>query len=142
MPGTVKDNIVRTVAWNETILAIQKGYRRLQEDGTPNQDCRGLLPTNVHTNIIAKFNLRTLADLVAKRQNLRAQGEYADVARRMSEEVLKVHPWTYPFLYPERTQTPALDKLLAEALGQRSPVDAPEINAALKELDTLKATWG
>jgi hypothetical protein len=60
----------------------------------------------------------------------------------MEAAVLEVHPWTNSFLNPDRLQTPSLDAILKEALGQRSPVDAPHINAALKELDTLKGVWG
>jgi hypothetical protein len=88
------------------------------------------------------MNLRTLADLLAKRKNLRAQGEYADVARQMEQLVLELHPWTKTFLDPERTRTPHLDDLLAKALGDASPIDKPKLNAALKELDRLKGTWG
>jgi len=64
------------------------------------------------------------------------------VVARMAASALEVHPWAQPFLYPERTQTPALDALLKTALGDRSPIDAPELNKALKELDALKGTWG
>lgn len=129
-------------AWDDAIAKITQTYKTLQQAGIPNQDCRGIVPTNILTNITAKINLRTLADLVGKRQNLRAQGEYADVVRGMVKCVLEVMPWVEPFLYPERTATPALDALLREALGNRSPIDAPNVNAALKELDTLKGVWG
>lgn len=128
--------------WDDAVSSIKTAYSKLQKAGIPNQDCRGIVPTNILTNITAKINLRTLADLVGKRQNLRAQGEYADVVRGMVKCVLEVMPWVEPFLYPERTSTPALDKLLKDALGNRSPIDAPEVNAALKELDTLKGVWG
>lgn len=128
--------------WSSAVDDVMDAYKTLLGNGVAAQDARGLLPTNILTNICAKMNLRTLADLVGKRQNLRAQGEYADVVREMARCVLEVMPWTQPFLYPERTQTPALDQMLKAALGARSPIDAPEINAALKELDTLKATWG
>lgn len=141
-PNTVAKDAEASAVWDEAVEAIMDGYARLQSHGIPNQDCRGLVPTNILTNITAKINLRTLADLVAKRQNLRAQGEYADVASEMAARVLEVMPWTRPFLYPERTRTPALDAILAELLGDRSPVDNKRINDALKELDTLKAVWG
>jgi thymidylate synthase ThyX len=117
-------------------------YQRLRELGIPAQDARGVLPTNVLTNIIASFNLRAFSELVGKRENLRAQGEYADVVRLMKAEVLRVHPWVAPFLDPERTKTTALDNFLKQQLGARSPVDVPDVNSALKELDRLKGTWG
>jgi flavin-dependent thymidylate synthase len=142
VPDTVRGDPMKEDIWEAAISSIQNSYQALQGLGVPNQDCRGLLPTNVKTNIITKMNLRTLADLIGKRKNLRAQGEYADVARAMEACVLEVHPWAKSFLDPERLQTPNLDKLLKEALGDKSPVDCPEINAALKELDVLKGTWG
>jgi flavin-dependent thymidylate synthase len=142
MPDTVKGDEEKEAIWAGVMDMIAYGYQKLQSEGVPNQDCRGLLPTNVLTNIITKMNLRTLADLIGKRKNLRAQGEYADVARAMERCVLEVHPWTKPFLDPDRLRTTHLDKLLKEALGDKSPIDKPEINAALKELDGLKGTWG
>lgn len=128
--------------WDELMTHIEDVYSYYQSNGVPNQDCRGVLPTNVLTNIIVKLNLRTFADLVGKRKNLRAQGEYADVVRDMVIEAIHVHPWIVPFIDPERMRTPALDKLLKDSLGDRSPIDAPDINQALKELDTLKGVWG
>jgi flavin-dependent thymidylate synthase len=140
-PDTVK-TAGKEEAWNLCMQMIASIYKELREAGVPAQDARGVLPTNVLTNIVCKMNLRAFAELVGKRENLRAQGEYADVVRAMKAEVLRVHPWTQPFLEPERTRTPAVDAMLKAALGDASPVDRPEINAALKEVDMLKATWG
>lgn len=142
MPDTVQMNSAAKTIWDGTMAAISLGYQALQENGIPNQDCRGVLPTNVHTNIIAKFNLRTLADLIAKRKNLRAQGEYGFVAAEMERCVLDVHPWASMFLSPDRLATPALDVIMKQMLGDGSPVDKPLVNTALKEIDALKGTWG
>ena len=142
MPDTVANNPKARAAWEQAQVTIMAAYSEMQEAGIPNQDCRGIVPTNILTNITAKINLRTLADIVGKRQNLRAQGEYADVVRGMVKCVLEVMPWVEPFLYPNRLATPALDALLKTALGDRSPVELPAINDALKELDKLKGTWG
>lgn len=128
--------------WLGLMEAIRKTYIFYQSQGVPSQDCRGALPTNVLTNIIAKFNLRTLADLTGKRDNPRAQDEYAEVAARMAAAVLEVHQWALDFLYPERMRTPALDVIMERLLGSGSPVDNPELNSALKEIDALKAVWG
>jgi flavin-dependent thymidylate synthase len=140
MPETVANTVPNT--WKLCMEHITAAYRIMKASGVPAQDARGVLPTNVYTNIIMKINLRALADLIAKRKNLRAQGEYADVAREMERLVSELHPWTKPFLDPERTRTPALDALLKKELGDASPVDKPELNAALKELDALKEVWG
>jgi flavin-dependent thymidylate synthase len=141
-PATVENEVALSVLWDEHMRRVQHLYSFYEQRGVPAQDARGILPTATHTNIIAKFNLRTLADLLAKRKNLRAQGEYADVAAEMERAVLWHHPWAKPFLDPERLQTPALEALLKAALGTATPFSQPGINAALKELDALKATWG
>lgn len=142
VPETVQNDEKTHNAWTHCMKVIADTYQYMQSRDIPNQDCRGVLPTNVFTNIIVKANLRTMADLLAKRKNLRAQGEYGGVAREFERCINEVHPWTKPFLDPERVRTPALDKILAELLGTSGPLDKPELNAALKELDMLKEVWG
>jgi flavin-dependent thymidylate synthase len=79
--------------------AIFKSYNQLiDEEGLAPQDARSILPTNVATNIIAKFNLRTLADMAKVRLCTRTQGEYQDVFRAMRSEVIAIHPWAEPFI--------------------------------------------
>ena len=73
-------------------------YVGLIEAGVPVQDARGVLPTNIHTSIIAGFNLRTLHDMAEKRLCTRTQGEYQNVFRAMREAVIAVHPWAESFL--------------------------------------------
>lgn len=142
-PKSVQECISARCHWDNGMAAIRQAYQQMKNWGIPNQDLRGILPTNVHTNIIAKINLRTLADLVGKRDNLRAQGEYIEVIRdHIVPLVLAIHPWTKSFLYPERTATPNIEALLTDLLGNAGPLDKPKINAALKELDALKAVWG
>lgn len=128
--------------WDKAIEAIKEGYRSLVAAGVPTQDARGLLPTNIKTNIIMKANLRTLADLVGKRINPRAQGEYIDFMRGCVEEMKRVHPWVEDFLFPDRKATPALDKIMTELTGDDSPYTRSELNDALKEIDKIKGIWG
>lgn len=142
VPRTVSDNPEAALAWENAMQAIRQAYQQLRAWDIPAQDARGLLPTNVHTNIIVKLNLRTLADLVLKRKNLRVQSEYSSVAALMEACVCKVHPWARGYLNPERLSTPNLDSILAEVLGAASPIDKPRLNAALKELDKVKGIWG
>lgn len=142
LPETIALNDQAASVWQMCMADIKYAYEKLRSFGIAAQDARGVLPTNVCTNIIMKINLRALADLLGKRKNLRAQGEYADVARLMEARVLALHPWTRPFLDPDRLHTPRLDEMLKDALGSASPIDKPKINEALKELDALKGTWG
>jgi len=141
MPRTVVDKHLDT-KWLDHMDRVSQLYTIMIENGVPTQDARGILPTNIHTNIIAKFNLRTLAEICAKRDNPRAQGEYTDVVKEMKAKSIRVFPWVKIFLEPERGKTPALDAILRRELGDRSPASVPEINDALKELDQLKGTWG
>lgn len=141
MPDTVI-KVDNGAMWNELMDHINKVYASYAAKGVPIQDCRGVLPTNVLTNIAIKMNLRTLSDIVGKRDNPRAQGEYEGVVHGMVEVVLGVHPWVKTFLYPERLATPALDEVLRTLRGDESPVSLPLLNAAMKDVDKLKAVWG
>lgn len=78
---------------------IKDTYRYLVELGQPAEDARGILPTNISTNIVCKFNLRTFVDLAKSRTGGRTQGEYRKVVNAMVDEVLKVHPWAEKFIF-------------------------------------------
>jgi thymidylate synthase (FAD) len=87
-------NVVNIV--NENIRA---GYNALIDLGIPAEDARGILPTNISTNIVAKFNLRAFVDLAKSRTGGRTQNEYQKVMNAMADEVLKVHPWAEKILF-------------------------------------------
>lgn len=76
---------------------IADAYESLIEMGAKIEDARGVLPTNIHTNIVAKFDLRTMSDTARKRASSRTQGEYRDVMEAMKAEVMRVHPWAKLF---------------------------------------------
>ena len=78
---------------------IQASYRALIGIGQPPEDARGILPTNIATNIVCKFNLRTFSELARSRSGGRTQKEYQRVVEGMIDEVLAVHPWATPFLF-------------------------------------------
>lgn len=79
----------------------QGTYRTLLALGQAPEDARGVLPTNISTNIVCKFNLRTFADLVKSRTGGRTQSEYQKVINAMADEVLRVHPWAEKFLFQQ-----------------------------------------
>jgi len=86
-------------AYKESMRCIQEDYLYLTADlDVPPQDARGILPTNISTNITAKFNLRTLSEMAKKRLCPRTQGEYQDVFKAIRNEVIKVHPYFEKFL--------------------------------------------
>ena len=77
----------------------QLAYRDLIEEGQPPEDARGILPTNIATNIVCQFNLRTMAELAGSRTGGRTQTEYQRVVNSMCDEVIAVHPWADQFLF-------------------------------------------
>lgn len=84
---------------NKANDVIRKTYASLRRLGQPTEDARGILPTNIATNIVCKFNLRTMAELSRSRTGGRTQGEYIAVVNGMCDEVLRVHPWAETFLF-------------------------------------------
>lgn len=80
---------------------IKGAYRELIEVGTSPEDARGILPTNIATSIICKYNLRTFSELVNSRSGGRTQSEYQSVVKKMASIVIVEYPWMTPFLYPQ-----------------------------------------
>ena len=85
-------------AFEGAVQDAKADYAHLIDVGIPVQDARGLLPTNMHTEIIAKFSLRTLHDMALVRLCTRTQGEYQDVFKAIKSTVVKVHPWAEDFI--------------------------------------------
>jgi flavin-dependent thymidylate synthase len=94
---TVKDNDARCGLYDATMKAISNSYEALIKLGANIEDARGVLPTNIHTNIVMSLNLRTLVDLVRKRSSPRTQGEYRQFIEMMKEVVSLIHPWVHLF---------------------------------------------
>jgi thymidylate synthase (FAD) len=94
---TVNGDPDRKEEYDDCMSHIADTYNRLIKMGAKIEDARGVLPTNIHTNIVAKFDLRSLADTARKRASSRTQGEYRDVMDAMMAEVKRVHPWVELF---------------------------------------------
>lgn len=91
-------SVEQETAYDAAMDQIKEAYRFLRELGMEPQNARGVLPTNISTNIMFKANLRTLHDMALKRLCVRTQGEFQDVFRAMRQEVIAVHPWATPVL--------------------------------------------
>jgi thymidylate synthase ThyX len=87
---------------------IDQTYKDLIANGAKIEDARGILPTNILTNIVGKCNMRTFVELVRKRSSPRTQSEYRDVLDAMKAAVREVHPWIDLFI--ERN----MDKAIAD----------------------------
>lgn len=92
-------------------------YHQLVEGGAPKEDARGLLPMNVESTIVCKYNLRTFVDLVRARESIRAQGEYRDVVADMKRLVLDAWPWAAPFFESSHDKALAMLEEVAHELG-------------------------
>jgi flavin-dependent thymidylate synthase len=90
--------------YGEAMYDISEAYRELIEMGVKPEDARGVLPTDILTNICMKINLRNFSDLVKKRMTPRVQDEYAEVLKQMVEAVLKVWPWSLMFIMPRNSE--------------------------------------
>lgn len=109
-------------------------YDDLIKDGASVEDARGVLPTNIHTNIVMKLNMRNFVELVRKRSGLRVQGEYRDVLEGMKSQVLAVHPWVAIFM--DRTFDRAAKDLDEEIADMK---DRDQATRMMKLLDQLRA---
>lgn len=67
------------------------------------EDARGLLPMHMHCNLIAKWDLRALAELCRKRESIRVQGEYVFVAQEMRRLLCEKWPWVEQFFQPKQS---------------------------------------
>jgi flavin-dependent thymidylate synthase len=106
---TIAENPVARRVYEDEMKAISLVYTTLADTpGIATEDARGVLPTNILTNIVVKGNLRALADMLRKRASPRNQGarpgkegEWTVVHREMKRTMIDALPWTEIFL--ERT---------------------------------------
>lgn len=84
--------------YDMAMKVIDDCYKYMIKNGVAIEDARGILPTNILTNIVMKINMRNFVELVQKRSGPRVQGEYRDVLLAMQQEVRKVHPWIDIFI--------------------------------------------
>lgn len=125
-------------AYKECMKMIQEVYDRLLASDIPAEDARGVLPTNIHTNIIAKFNLRTLAEMARSRTGTRTQDEYREVMDLMLNAVIDVHPWAFRFLFPEEGKhIKALESVFEEMFKSGTITQEKKLEN-LKHLDALR----
>jgi len=112
---TIADDDVRQTRYDKFMAICNEEYKWQIANGAKIEDARGVLPTNILTNIVVKTSLRTFIETQQKRASPRTQGEYLNVMVEMHDEVLKVHPWASLFL--DRTFVKAaadLDKEIQE----------------------------
>lgn len=89
---------LRSAIYRETMEDISVAYKKLLDAGASIEDARGVLPTNILTNIMMKGNLRNFCELVKKRSSSRTQGEYRDVLMQIKSAMIGVHPFVSIFI--------------------------------------------
>lgn len=78
----------------ESADMVKAAYSGMIDVGVARQDARAILPTNIETSIMAKFNLRTLSEMAKVRLCTRSQVEIQSVFREMRRLILEAHQWT------------------------------------------------
>jgi thymidylate synthase ThyX len=126
--------------WHKAVGYIAQSYEIMLANGATVEQARGILPTNIRTNIVCKFNLRTLVEIFDQRISPRNLGEYREVAEAMRAAVLEAHPWAKVFLEQSRDQhLRQLDEVLKtlrdNALG---PATRTTITNAMKLVDQIR----
>lgn len=121
--------------YDKMMKQIATTYDALIQQGSLVEDARGILPTNIETNIVAKCNMRTFVELVRKRSSPRTQDEYRQVLDAMKESVRAVHPWIDLFI--ERTFDKAAKELCDEL---NSLPEIPDVTATrlIKLVDQMR----
>lgn len=100
---TIKNNFDANFKYECAMEHIQKTYDDLIAMGVAIEDARGILPTNICTNIMVKHNLRSLSDMLASRASHRTQDEYRKVCDAMYDACVEKWPWIAPFLRDQKS---------------------------------------
>lgn len=134
-PSIKRDHLM-SADYDNAMQNADRVYSGLIEHGAAIEDARGILPTNILTNIVMKLNMRNFVELVRKRSSSRTQGEYREVLDAMKARVREVHPWIDLFI--DRTADRAisdLEKIISDGLGDVGG----QRTKAIKLLDQLRA---
>lgn len=121
--------------YDQHMIDTNRVYQELIAAGASIEDARGVLPTNINTNIVAKFNLRTLSEMISKRSSSRTQGEYRDVIDGMADAILAVHPWAWRFIANRKLE--AASEL--EDVVRNLPISKDEKISLIKSIDILRS---
>lgn len=118
--------------YDDQMAEIQATYNKLISMGVNIEDARGVLPTNIHTNIVAKYNLRTVAEIISKRSSPRTQGEYREFLQQMRDCILESYPWAEVFLKNGKHDAAAKLDNFIECVGPEDKIDL------IKAVDILR----
>jgi len=132
-PTIQKNELARNI-YDECMGDIDDAYKALLDLGIPAEDARGLLPTNIFTNIVMKNNLRGMADLIRKRSSSRVQGEYRDVLKAMKQAMLDAQPWVHIFIETDFNRAAYNLDVFVQSLGLQKEQE----NNLIKQIDIMR----
>ena len=131
------DKELELAVYKNAMASIQYSYDKMIAAGVEVEDARGILPTNIHTNIIAKFNMRTLAEMARSRTGLRTQDEYREVMDLMIQRSLEIYPWLDMFFFPvERSNFTKIESFITGQLenGSITKEEFYDLNKAMDKI--------
>lgn len=131
---SIASNPAIKAQYDATMRQINDMYNALIAMGASVEDARGILPTNISTNIMVKHNLRSLSDMMASRASSRTQSEYREVVDAMYEACVERWPWIAFFLRDQKSY--ALKQLESIIHDQYDGCD--ELVTYLKLIDQVR----
>jgi flavin-dependent thymidylate synthase len=147
---TIVGKPVAETIYHDTMNTIAESYSMLLKvDGIKTEDARGVLPTNILTNIVVKGNLRAWCDLLRKRASPRNQGatpgvdgEWTVAHRELRARMMEAMPWTELFLNRVADSVAADAYLLLEQIG-KDGIDQKRLKTDItKHIDQLLTNIG
>ena len=119
----------------ETMKIIADSYKQMIAEGVNKEDARGILPTNILTNIVMKIDMRNFISMAHKRTSFRVQSEYRKIIGLMLIEVSKVYKWFYIFY---RVNSAQAQTELSRMIQDNKSLSIQEKIDFYKKLDIIK----
>jgi flavin-dependent thymidylate synthase len=132
-PSIMQNNKLKE-KYDLVMQLVGSTYDGLIKDGAYVEDARGVLPTNIHTNICMSINMRNFINMARKRASVRVQNEYRHVMDAMVIEVEKVYPWFYIFYKNDEMQA---RKDLQDLIWDNKKLIYEEQVEMIKKLDII-----
>lgn len=92
IPKTIADKEITKKIYEDSINLVSTNYKKLIDNGIPQEDARFLLPNAAKTNILVTMNARELRHFFNLRCCMRSQWEIRELAIEMLKQVKKVAP--------------------------------------------------
>lgn len=126
-------------AFNLIMEGQMKEYNHLvNHHGMTLEDARDVLPVGAHCNIVAKYNLRTISELVRARKSLRVQGPYRSVVQDMETLTRTIWPWSAPFFRPKNEVAIEMLEKVAKELAEAGAMYKGPAGIIAKAVDLIK----